>query len=242
MIRKATEVDFTAQTSDECGMRIHSLRRAYGIEAPFVRFYADEYGNLLSIMDGVAVLCSKSNFEEWAVFVHMNPDVLRIHCSVSVARILLTMGNWQGREGVVLKYEGEDVSSSAQVCENPYLPDVHALLTTCFADIPPLNAWYPDASHRLRHDCAKIATIIVDNRVVSTAMTVAETDTSALIGQVATHSDYRGRGYAKTCINSLISRCEGKSLYILPMTDIAHRIYTNMGFCPCGEWAELQRI
>ena len=105
-----------------------------------------------------------------------------------------------------------------------------------------LNAWYPDVSHRIRHDCAHSATILDGDHVVSTAMTVAETDTAAVIGQVATHSDYRGRGYAKSCINSLISRCKDKVLYILPMTEYAHNLYIKMGFVPDGEWAELQRI
>jgi predicted GNAT family acetyltransferase len=128
------------------------------------------------------------------------------------------------------------------ICEKPDLPKVHALLCTCFDEVPSLNAWYPDVSHRLRHNCAQIATIWDANKVVSTAMTVAESDGTAILGQVATHNDYRGRGYAQTCIKSLISRCKGKSLYILPMTEYARSLYEKMGFVPDGAWAELQRI
>ena len=128
---------------------------------------------------------------------------------------------------------------TAPICESPNLPAVHALLGACFDDMSPLDAWYPDVSHRLRHDCAKIATIYDGDTIVSTAMTVAETDTAALIGQVAKDSRYRGRGYAKACINSLILRCEGKRLYILPMTDIARSIYESMGFVSCDEWQKV---
>lgn len=241
MIRTALESDFSTLPSDECAVRIYSLKRAYGLNAPFIRYYADDCGGLLSIMDGAGVLYCTENTEEWLVFITMNPDISHLHCTRNIGKALMNLGSWQGREGVVLKYDGDRDFISPIVCENPYLPHVHALLNSCFGSMASLNAWYPDVSHRIRHDCAKIATILDENKVVSTAMTVAETDTAAVLGQVATHSDYRGRGYAKACIKSLISRCKDKTLYILPMTNIAHSLYVKMGFVPDGEWVELQR-
>lgn len=242
MIRQAIEGDFVTPVTDECAVRIHALKRAYGINAPFIRYYADGCGSLLTVMDGTGILFCNNITEEWLLFITMNPDIFRIHCSGTAGKALRNTNHWQGKKGVVLRYDGPLAESSVSVCETPDLPAVYALLCDCFEEMPPLDAWYPDVSHRLRHNCAKIATIYDGNSVVSTAMTVAETDTSALVGQVATHKDYRGRGYAKTCINSLITRCKGKKLYILPMTKIAHSLYTKMGFIPSGEWAELQRI
>lgn len=242
MIRQAVENDFLSVASDECAVRIHSLKRAYGLDVPFIRYYSDDVGGLLSVMDGTAVLSCTENREEWAVFITMNSDIFHVHCSAESGHQLREIGGWHGREGVVLKYAGECEFNTPDVCETPYLPSVHALLCECFDSMVTLNAWYPDVSHRIRHDCAKIATILDNNKVISTAMTVAETDTAAVLGQVATNSEYRSRGYAKTCINSLISRCKDKSLYILPMNDYAHSLYLKMGFVPDGEWAELQRI
>ena len=242
MIRKAIENDFAYGILDECALRIHSLKRAYGIDVSFIRYYADDSGGLLSIMDGAGVLYCQDNHEEWLIFVTMNPDITHLHCSAAVGRMFTDTGNWQGREGLVLKYDGKREFPPLDVCENPYLPHVHALLSQCFDTIASLNAWYPDVSHRIRHDCAKIATIVDGECVISTAMTVAETKNAALLGQVATDSHYRGRGYAQNCINSIISRCKDKELYILPMTNYAQSLYMNMGFVPDGDWAELQRI
>ena len=242
MIRKAIEPDFCVMADDECAIRIHSLKRAYGLYVPFIRYYSDACGGLLSIMDGVGVLCCTENVDEWLVFITMNPEIIRLHCSASVGRRLVESGEWQGGEGVVLKYAGGCDVQPSIVCENPYLPHVHALLSECFDDMPALDAWYPDVSHRIRHNCAKIATIYNGEKAVSTAMTVAEIESAAIIGQVATYRDFRSRGYAKTCINSLVSRCKGKELYILPATDFARTLYENMGFSPIGEWMELQRI
>ena len=242
MIRKASELDFCSIVDDECAIRIHSLKRAYGLDVPFIRYYSDECGGLLSVMDGVGVLCCTENVDEWLIFITMNPEIIRLHCSATVGRKLAESNEWQGREGVVLKYTGDGDVSPSVVCENPYLPHVHALLSECFDEMPKLDAWYPDASHRIRHDCAKIATVLNGEKAVSTAMTVAEIESAAIIGQVATHRDFRSRGYAKMCINSLILRCKGKKLYILPMTNFARSIYENMGFSPIDEWMELQRI
>ena len=242
MIRQATERDFSIPPENECGIRIHSLKLAYGLDAPFIRYYSDDNGGLLSILDGAAILSVSENIEEWAIFVTMNPEIIHLHCPAAIGHYLVTNGAWQGREGVVLRYAGERAETSPLVCETPNLPSVHDLLCQCFDSMAPLNAWYPDVSHRIRHNCAKIATVLDGEIIVSTAMTVAETDCSAILGQVATHSSYRGRGYAKLCINSLISRCKDKSLYILPMTDYAQSLYESMGFEACGDWAELQRI
>ena len=242
MIRQAIESDFVTAAADECAIRIHSLKQAYGIDVPFIRYYSDNCGGLLSVMDGAGVLYCTDNVEEWAIFVTMNPEIVHLHCSATIGRYLMESNAWRGREGVVLQYGGESEFSPAEVCVSPYLPDVHTLLCSCFDTMAPLNAWYPDVSHRLRHDCAKIAAVLDGKKVVSTAMTVAETDRFALLGQVATHGEYRGRGYAQTCINSLISRCKGKALYILPMNDYARSLYEKMGFMPSGDWAELQRI
>ena len=242
MIRRAVESDFVEPLLDESALRIHSLKRAYGLDVSFVQYFSDGCGGLLSVMDGTAILSCASASDEWVLFVTMNPDILRVHCSAGVGKALIATQEWQGRDGVVLQYKGVPAAPTVTICESPYLPTVHTLLSECFEGMSSLDAWYPDVSHRLRHNCAQIATICDGTKVVSTAMTVAETDNAALIGQVATDSEYRGRGYAKSCINSLISRCKGKLLYILPMTDIARSIYENMGFVPCDEWAELQRI
>ena len=242
MIRQAIASDFPIAADDECAIRIDSLMRAYGVDVPFVRFYTDEKGSFMSLMDGAAVLYGCANAEEWSVFITMNPEILHVHCSAAFGRTLLSTQSWQGREGVVLKYGGNSDMAVSGVCENPYLPNVHALLCASFEEMAPLNAWYPDVSHRLRHNCGKIAVILNGETVVSTAMTVAETDSAALLGQVATHMDFRGRGYARTCINSLILRCKGKLLYILPMNEYARSLYERMGFYPDGDWTELQRI
>ena len=140
-----------------------------------------------------------------------------------------------------MRYESVASIEESEVCTSPYLPDVHALLAVYFPGIASLDYWYPDASHRVRHGGCHIGCIIQNNAVISTAMTVAETPTEAIIGQVATHAAFRRQGLASKCIKSVIFQCKGKTLYILPLNESAAELYRNLGFVECGTWTELQK-
>ena len=242
MIRKAVDSDFSVNANSECLVRILGLRSVYGADVPFIQYFSDGEGGLMSVMDGVAVVHLDILSDEWQMFLSMNPDVSVIHCSEAIGRALLDTECWQGRVGDVMKYAG-DVSTEADdgVCCSPRLPRVYDLLKDHFPGISALDYWYPDVSHRVRHDNCHIAVVLDGERVVSTAMTVAETDTAAILGQVATHPDYRRRGLAEKCIKSTIFQCKDKTLYILPINEYARNLYFKIGFISCGGWAELQR-
>lgn len=242
MIRRATANDIPDSGADESLIRICALKKAYGCSVPFIQYYTDEAGGFLSIMDGVGILYAPDLTEEWAMFLRMNPDIRTVHCPFHLGKTLLTDNNWQGRGGEVLLYNGSSIPPTDSICVSPYLPDVYALLQDHFPGIPPLEYWYPDVSHRLRHGCCHIGCIIRENRVISTAMTVAETDTAVILGQVATDTAYRRQGMAATCIKSVVNACQGKSLYILPINEQAARLYRNLGFSPCGSWMELNKL
>ena len=241
MIRQAIDQDIPQYATDETLIRIISLVKAYGCNVPFIQFFTDENGGLLSVMDGVGLLYVDQLTDEWCAFLQMNPMIGTLHCPGSIGQQLLYNGDWYGRVGEVLQYQGPEAISSDDVCVTPYLPDVHVLLDHCFPGFSSLNYWYPDASHRIRHNCCHIGCIQRNNRIVSTAMTVAETATACIIGQVATDPAFRRQGMAEKCIKSVISQCKGKEIYILPLNEYARNLYLKMGFAPCGDWAELNK-
>ena len=244
MIRRALDVDIPNEAFDETLIRIVGLKKAYGCDVPFIQFYTDENHGLLSIMDGVGLLSVDKLTDEWRIFLLMNSDIHVLHCAGSIGRDLLNDGDWQGRVGVVMRYDSTDYTDAdvTSVCVSPYLPDVYTLLDTYFPNMISFNNWYPDASHRVRHGCCHIGSVVSGDRVISSAMTVAESDTAAIIGQVATHQDFRKQGLAGKCINAVIQQCKGKSLYILPIHENAARLYHKLGFVPSGEWAELNKL
>lgn len=242
MIRIADDSDFSVLPCTESAVRIHALKRAYGMKMPFLRFYSDGEGALLSIMDGVGILnCPRETSEEWLAFLLMNPDIQTIHCPAENGQILLKSGMFEMEQGIVMTYDGDKTESPSGIVKNPHLPSVYALLKDHFEGISDFNAWYPDASHRVRHDCSRVACVCDGQQVISTAMTVAEIDTAAIIGQVATHPDHRRKGLAGRCIKSLISTCEGKTLYILPANENARLLYEKLGFRVHSAWMELHK-
>lgn len=241
MIRRAIDNDFDRLADNECLVRILGLRVAYGPEAAFIQYFSDGEDGLMSLMDGVAVIHLSVLTDEWTAFLAMNPDVRVIHCSDTVGAQLCATGLWNGGVGEVMEYKGSNCTDSLDVEHAPSLPAVHKLLEQHFPSVSPLNSWYPDVSHRIRHENGHISAILQDGNVVCTAMTVAETPTAAVLGQIATHPDFRRQGLASTCIKSTISVCEGKVLYILPLNENARRLYEKLGFVACGGWAELQR-
>lgn len=242
MIRRALATDIPDSGNDESLIRICALKKAYGCDVSFIQYFTDDDEGFLSVMDGVGVLYAPAITDELQVFLSMNPDIHTLHCPGAIGQALLESGDWQGRVGDVLLYNGPLVSQDPSVCTSPYLPDVYALLQENFPHVAPLDYWYPDVSHRVRHDCCHIACIIRDNRVISTAMTVAETDSAAILGQIATAPAFRRQGMAAACIKSILSACKDKQLYILPITEQAAHLYRSLGFTPCGSWAELQKI
>lgn len=243
MIRQAKEQDFQQPIFNESALRIHALYEIYGSDVSFVRFFADGEGTLCSVMDGVGI-CSAGTAlsEEWMQFIGMNPDIRTLHCTKPAGESIQSYLGWPMRSGTVMKYGGDIVLSSQDgICTNPSLPAVHALLTTCFADFSPLDAWYPDVSHRIRHGHGHIAAVTDGEKVVSSAMTVAEAGEQAILGQVATAAANRRQGLAGKCLKSLLFTLQGKSLYILPANPPAQKLYEELGFCSCDVWAELQR-
>lgn len=242
MIRLATEGDFPAIPDNECLVRILGLRFAYGEKATFICYYTDGDGGLMSLMDGVAVLSLSELTEEWEIFLNMNPEVFAIHCSKEIGDALMRSQQWKGRVGDVMIYEGDtSLQIHAPVDISPGLSTVYELLREHFPGISVFEYWYPDVSHRIRHGCCHISAFVDAEKVVSTAMTVAETETAAILGQVATHPEFRRRGLAGTCIKSVVHQCKGKELYILPINENARLLYEKLGFVTVGGWAELQR-
>ncbi|MBQ8683336.1 MAG: GNAT family N-acetyltransferase [Clostridia bacterium] len=244
MIRIAEEKDFLRPIKDIATLRILSLHEAYG-DVPFVRYYADDEGSLLCLMDGVCFFSPAVTLtEEWQLFLNMNPDIRHIGCSGVVGEAIAACGGWcLAKKAPVMQYQRTSRPAGApSLCRTPSLPGVYALLQQCFTEISPFEAWYPDVSHRVRHGCCMLSCAQDNDRIVSTAMTVAQADGHALLGQVATHPDYRCRGLAAACLNDLISRWQGDHLYIVPATEAAEKLYKKLGFCPGDTWAELIRI
>ena len=242
MIRRATECDFSSDISNESLLRIFALKRAYGLDVPFIQYFADENGSLAAIMDGFCVFhCAHECCDEWRVFFAMHSDIAVLHAEESIVRALSLNSQRNVTSGEILRLSQmssySPLHKSSQ--ETPPFREIYAVLSDTFDNIPRFDSWYVDASHRVRHGCCHIVGEYVDKTLAAVAMTVAETEDVALIGGVATLPDYRGRGLATSCITQLISQLSQKTLFIAPSSDDSARLYKKLGFVPFGTWAEV---
>lgn len=217
-----------------------SYAQAYGTEQPFLQFYADENGGQLCLMDGTASVVWHEECEELRWFLSARTDIRAIRCSVSLAEQLANDG-WEMIVRPVMRCE----TVVSEVCGTvmPSIRELHPFLASVFAEMPPFEEWYVDVSHRVRHDCCRISAVENEGAVVASAMTVAEWDNGAVVGAVATHPDYRRRGYAAHCVTDLTATLQklGKTVYICPKNEAAQRLYERLGFVCCDEIALLER-
>ena len=239
MIRLAIDRDFERPIHTESELRICGLKQAYGISASFIRFYADEYGSIASVMEGVCVLqCNMINIDEWIAFLSMDPNVRLVHTTGDIGGVIAHACQKPLISGMVMALERLSSFDTLQI-KTPSIRGVYHHLASVFADFPAFDGWYADVSHRVRHGCCHIATIEVGEDIVSTAMTVAETDCSALIGGVATAPAHRRKGYASQCVQSLLFSLPQKTVYIAPSDRNAEHLYKTLGFSARDIWAEI---
>lgn len=83
-------------------------------------------------------------------------------------------------------------------------------------------------------------------KIVSAVLTHCENDQAALIGGVYTPQKYRGKGYAKKCMEVLMQSLveEGKTpcLFYEKNNTPAKALYQKLGFQPHGEWVVIEMI
>lgn len=243
MIARVSAAQAALWTPDnEAALRQCGQFAAYGADRDFARFYADECGNRLSVLDNAAVLYTTDDAEEMRLFLTMDPMIRSVRTDKATAFLLAK--DW----GVTADCEAvmqapADAAISPLV--HPLTPrEIYSVLCDGFGDsIPPFEAWYADVHHRYRHGLCRVVGIVENDTPVACAMTVAECESAALIGAVATASAARGKGFASACVLTLSAMLhqEQKTVWLSPKNAYAHRLYDRIGFTVVGEWGSVKK-
>jgi len=97
-----------------------------------------------------------------------------------------------------------------------------------------------DFIHQKLNDSMGITLFIKeDNQIVSTVATTAETSKNAMVVAVATHKDYRNKGYASVLMKTLMKiyiQDLNKYLCLFYDNPSAGKIYHRLGFNTIGTW------
>jgi predicted GNAT family acetyltransferase len=128
----------------------------------------------------------------------------------------------------------------------PVLTSSHSVRLATLADLPALVAFYADAEEMTRDERAvrhcleqcRIFAALAEGRIVSAALTNAETQNLAVIGGVYTLPEARHQGYASACMFAICQdlTADGKEACLFYDDPVAEGIYHRLGFKEIGYW------
>lgn len=177
----------------------------------------------LSLMDGALT----------AVFPDENradPEELLSFAAYLRAKTLLVSGYPLGEPLTALccARDFPDTASPPEASDLPFLP---ALMTGGSASEPERAAMLTDLTLRFGAGLLRGRVIRSEGKPVSCAVTAGETAACALISGVATDPAYRGKGFARACVTSLVG-ASGKRAFVLTDSADLAGWYAEMGFVP----------
>lgn len=207
--------------------KIRALLTAYGTKYDFCRFFVSE-SVILSETDGSFVLSEYTddpNVIELAEFLSFH-GFSEIFCSGTMGEQLTDRLLCSAENVILMRFCGEGVLSEA-VNTSPLLDEVFRILKTSF-DIE-YEPWYADMSHRIRHG-------VTSARVLDSSALIIQHNINgeALLSQIATLPEHRGRGGASKLIRSVCAELSESAVFLL-CEDKLLPFYRGLGFKKTSE-------
>lgn len=223
----------------QCGQFV-----AYGADQDFLCFYEDDNGNRLSVFEGAATLYVNGDIEEMLLFLTMDPTICSVKTDAVTAQMIARAWDVPFETEAVMEAPAQ--AQALDIVKDLPLREAYDVLTEGFGKdvLPPFDAWYADVHHKFRRGLCRCVGVYEEDTAVACAMTVAECESAALMGAVATKAQARGKGYASACVLTLASvlQAEGKRVLLSPKNEYAHRLYDRIGFTVVGEWGSVKKL
>ena len=248
LLTKEREKEFLSFCCDEpffC--KILSLFYCYGSSYKEIRFWIQTNDNgkttaAVSQFGWAAVVAAENcaDFEEIDRFL-IALGIQKISCRREYGRYFFRQKEFTGK---IMKLKKLIRSEQNLFVASPRLKDLIAL-----AFGQEKKNWnqetyqqiYVDFSHRIRHRYARTAGIYREKELVSCAMSIFETEKTAILGAVATKEPFQNKGYATAVVTHLLRALEqeNKTIYLFRDENKNQHFYQKIGFDDCGEWSEL---
>lgn len=210
-------------------VKIMSLVSCYGLETEFLLLYkqTDENGALSSVI--------MRFYNELTVFSDGNLDLAELKefidffgCGLFCkAELFESLKIKNFNRYCCMEFAGEAIE---QKSENLKYEKIYEILKNANSKdiiLPEFDDWYVDFCHRVRHK--KSRSFSIDKSGV--AITIFETENSAVIGGVATEINSRNRGIARKNILGIcdVLQKENKKIFLLCSEELL-KFYVNLGF------------
>lgn len=133
--------------------------------------------------------------------------------------------------------ENKSVSEIKELSSRSMLSDYEAIFRLVSEDNNGFDNWFPAFSRKVNGGDALGVYCTEDGLSVSTAIAPYIYDKTAIVAGVFTMTEYRSRGFATICVNTLINQCKNKKINKIYLWCDKDKIkfYNNLGFAICGE-------
>lgn len=226
------------------GCKIDGLQRAYGLALPFARFWLQFSPEgiptaALSFLDGAMVLHGTKGQDSQELLSFLSMAGCRtLLCEESTTLALGIKPTRQGEIFQISPQPGFLYENKGETCQPP-LRQVFTLLCDC-GELHPnqFEAFYLDASHRVRHGAAIIQGILFHGKLAACAMANSITEHTAVLSAVAVHPDFRRQGLGSQAVKVLMNSLSSKQIFVLCATREAQDFYSSLSFSHSGSWCE----
>lgn len=230
------------------GCKIEGLWRAYGLDLPFARFWVQQAANgsitaAVSCLDGAAVLDWRSTADGEELTAFLSAVGCRtLLCEEPAGQALYGRAD---RTGVILRRAAlpdtkEEATETSSVRPIGNLREMFQLLCVCGElQEEQFEAFYLDASHRIRHHASVAVGISKENQLIACAMAGSMTEEIAVLSAVAVHPKWRRQGVGSTLLQGLLPSLIPRRVFVLCESEQATLFYTSLSFSVCGAWSEL---
>ncbi len=231
---------FSSLEPSHYARRIKSHYYAYSVGYDFSSFFAVQREGVtvgvISLFNSSMIVGAVQGYtfnddeiEELAIFIRMNlPHSVELDPIFSSRLYPLVKELYSVDLRTQFAYRGKPQTSDLQVDEVPRLDDVFEILSESFPDLEKsYELWLTDTSHRVRHGLSQ--SFLSDGCTTATIQYII--DGTAVIGQVATKPEFRGRHHARRLLYWIGGRLTADG-YDVRLFARPHRVsyYEEIGF------------
>lgn len=228
------------------GTRIGCYCLAYGFDRDFLQVWFDDNFNtvIAKFYDTLTLISDADNCDEIRNFIEMI-GYSNLEMSDDVCDKLGYTADTEKKSYI---FNGKAENYGAVEIGEEHYKSLYALVSD---NIPgsfdsskeAYLSFLSDFTFRKHRTLARAKGFIVDDTLVSSVITSAETAGYALISAVTSNKKLRGTGLGKKTVLSMINELidENKKVFVVALNESAEGFYEHLGFEFCGNIATVRR-
>ncbi len=227
------------------GTRISCYCLAYGFDRDFINIWVDKSEDVIKTVvakfyDSMTVITSSDNVDEIKEFISMMG-----FASLETDAIICTkLGFKADSVKKAYVFNGKAENFGAEDLGEEHYKELYNLVSENISGsfINSKEAYLSfisDFTFRKHRSLARCKGFIENDKLFSSVITSAETETCALLSAVASDISVRGKGYGKKTVLSMVDELlkENKKVFVIALNESAESFYEHLGFDIYGEIA-----